>query len=296
MSATLPEYLAQKRPWIDAELERRLPPADAFPPKLHEAIRYALLSGGKRLRPILAIVVGAVFGADEREVLPAACAIEMVHTSSLLLDDLPCMDDATLRRGRLVCHRAYGESTAILAAVALLNRAFGIIAEESGEGRHGDRLARRIAERLSWAIGSNGVIGGQFVDLEATGRTLPFETLEFVHSHKTGSLFIASAEIGALVGGARKAGMEAIGAYAKNLGLAFQVTDDLLDATGTPEVTGKDAGLDRDKTTFVSFAGVEGARRLVDELIDAAVVSLAPFGRRGRRLSELAELVRSRDR
>lgn len=296
MSATLPEYLAQKRQWIDAELERRLPPPGAFPPRLHEAIRYALLSGGKRLRPILAIAVGAVFGADEREVLPAACAIEMVHTSSLLLDDLPCMDDATLRRGRLVCHRAYGESTAILAAVALLNRAFGIVAEECEPGGHGDRLARRINERLSASIGADGVIGGQFVDLESTGRTLPFETLEFVHSHKTGSLFIASAEIGALIGGARKAGMEAIGAYAKNLGLAFQVTDDLLDATGTPEVTGKDAGLDRDKTTFVSFAGIEGARRLVDDLTDAAIASLAPFARKGRRLAELAELVRSRDR
>ncbi len=296
MTETLTEYLARTRALIDGALESRLPPADEYPPRLHEAIRYTLLLGGKRLRPALSLSVGALFGAAEEALVPAACAVEMVHTSSLILDDLPCMDDATLRRGRAACHRVYGEATAILAAVALLNRAFGILAEESPVSRHGDRLARRIAERLSAAIGPAGIAGGQHVDLESVGRRLDFETLEYIHSHKTGSLFICAAEIGALVGGARKGELEAVSAYAKNLGLAFQVTDDLLDYTGSPTVTGKDAGLDRDKTTFVSFAGIDGARRLVDDLIDASLASLSPFRGRASRLAELAELVRSRDR
>jgi geranylgeranyl diphosphate synthase type II len=293
---TLQEYLDSRRAWIDRELEQRLPPAQAYPAKLHEAIRYTLVLPGKRLRPILCFAVGSLFGADERDVVASACAVEMIHTSSLILDDLPCMDDASLRRSRPTCHRLFGEATAILAAVALLDRAFGIVAHEAPATRTGDRLARKIAERLSDAIGPGGIIGGQHVDLESVGRKLDFETLEYVHSHKTGSLFISAAQIGALIGGARKSEMDAISSYAKNLGLAFQVTDDLLDHEGTPEITGKDAGLDRNKTTFVSFSGVEGARRLVNELIDASLAALDPFGSRAARLTGLAELVRTRDR
>lgn len=293
---SLHEYLASRRGRIECEIDRRLSPAGAYPPGLHEAIRYTLMLPGKRLRPILALAVGSVFGAPEDDVLPAACAVELVHTASLVLDDLPCMDGATLRRGKPTCHRVHGEATTILAAVALLNRAFGIVAEESAAGRQGDRLSRRIAERLAAAIGTEGIIGGQHVDLESVGRRLDFETLEYVHSHKTGSLFISAAEIGALIGGARGQEMEAIGSFAKNLGLAFQVTDDLLDHVGSPDMTGKDTGLDRGKTTFVSFAGVEGARRLANELIDASLAALAPFRGRADRLAQIAELVRSRER
>ena len=296
LSALLPEYLSEKRRWIEQELIKRIPPADACPGKLHEAIQYTLMLPGKRLRPILCLAVGAMFGAAEETLVPAACAVEMVHASSLILDDLPCMDNATLRRGRPACHRVFGESIAILAAVALLDRAFGVLAEEWPASRPGDRLARKLAEKLSAAVGPAGILGGQYVDLQSVGRQLDFETIEYIHSHKTGSLFISAAEIGALVGGAREAEMEAITAYSKNLGLAFQVTDDLLDSTGTPEITGKDAGLDRGKTTFVSFAGVEGARRLVDDLIDASLNALEPFRTRAGRLVELAELVRTRDR
>lgn len=296
MTSSLNDYLEQKRVWIDTELARRIPPAETYPPRLHEAIRYTLLQPGKRLRPIVCLAVGSIFGASESEIVPSACAVEMVHTSSLILDDLPCMDDATLRRGHPACHRVYGEATAILAAVALLNGAYRVIAEEAPVRRGGDRLVRTILERLSGAIGPSGILGGQAVDLESVGRTLDFETLEYIHSHKTGSLFIGAAEIGALIGGAPRAELSAIRAYAKNLGLAFQVTDDLLDDVGTPEITGKDVGLDRDKTTFVSFAGHDGARRLVDDLIRAALDALAPFRGRAGRLAEIAELVRVRDR
>lgn len=296
VTESLEHYLDDRRERIEREIDRHLPPAGEHPRKLHEAVRYTLMLPGKRLRPILALAVGDIFGAHESEVLPSACAVEMVHASSLILDDLPSMDGATLRRGRPTCHRVYGEATAILAALALLDRAFGLVAEGAPPGRHGDRLARRIVERLSAAIGTDGIIGGQHVDLESVGMTLDFETLEFIHSHKTGRLFIAAGEIGALIGGARDAEMEAITTYAKNLGLAFQVTDDLLDATGSPEVTGKDAGLDRGKTTFVTFAGQEGARRLVDDLIGAALAALAPFRGRAGRLMSIAELVRVRER
>jgi geranylgeranyl diphosphate synthase type II len=296
MAETLAEFLERCRARIDRELELRLPPATDYPPKLHEALRYTILLGGKRLRPILSLTVGSMFGSEEAEVMPAACAIEMVHASSLILDDLPCMDDASLRRGRPACHRVYGEATAILAAVALLNRAFGVIAAEADASRQGDRLARRIAGRLAAAIGPVGILSGQHIDLESTGRRIDFETLEYIHSHKTGALFTCAAEIGALIGGAPLADMAAITTFAKNLGLAFQVTDDLLDAAGSPDVTGKDAGLDRDKTTFVSFAGEAGARRLVDDLIAASTTALAPFRDRASRLVELAELVRTRDR
>lgn len=296
MTPSLQVYLDEMRAWIDTELRRRLPPADTYPPRLHQALHYTLMHPGKRLRPIVCLAVGSIFGASGGELIAAACAVEMVHTSSLILDDLPCMDDASLRRGHPTCHRVYGEATAILAAVALLNGAFRIIAEEAPAGRGADRLVRRILDRLSASIGPSGILGGQSIDLESVGRTLDFETLEYIHSHKTGSLFICAAEIGALVGGAPQAEMSAISAYAKNLGLAFQVTDDLLDEAGTPEITGKDAGLDRDKTTFVTFAGREGARRLVDDLIEAALHALEPFRGRASRLAEIAELVRVRDR
>jgi geranylgeranyl diphosphate synthase type II len=296
VSLSLNEYLDERRAKIERALERHLPGAGEYPPRIHEAMRYTLLLPGKRLRPLLTIAVGEMFGASDADLLPPACAVEMVHASSLVLDDLPCMDGALLRRGKPTCHRVFGEATAILAALALLNRSYGLLAEASGGGRHADRLARGTSELLSRAIGTSGIIGGQHVDLESVGREIDFGTLEFIHSHKTGSLFIAAGEVGALVGGARESEMAAISSYAKNLGLAFQVTDDLLDHLGNPDVTGKDAGLDKGKTTFVTFSGVEGARRLVDELIEASVGALKPFGGRAERLLQLAELVRSRDR
>lgn len=296
MTSPLLETIASSRAAIERELDRLLPPADTYPGRLHEAQRYALLSGGKRLRPILTLIVARMYGVQETAALPAACAIEMVHASSLILDDLPCMDDATLRRGQPACHRIYGEATAILAAVGLLDRAFAILVEEDERAGHGDRLARRLTQSLSAAIGSSGILGGQHVDLESAGRAVDFDTLEYIHSHKTGALFIAAASAGALIGGAPRAEMEAIHDFAKNLGLAFQVTDDLLDVTASSAVTGKDAGQDRGKTTFVSFAGVAGAHRLVDDLVAAALAALAPLKGRAADLIALAEMVRTRDR
>jgi len=219
----------------------------------------------------------------------------MVHTASLILDDLPCMDDATTRRGRPTCHVAHGEATAVLAAFALLNRAFEILAE-GWEGGPDAAARGGIARELARAIGMDGMIAGQSVDLLMTDRTIDFPTLEFIHSRKTGALFMASAALGAVVARARPAEVGAVVAYAKNLGLAFQIVDDLIDATlGTGEA-GKDVGKDLKKTTFVSFSGVQGAQALARELIAASEAALAAFGPRAEPLRELARYVVTRRR
>lgn len=292
-TAGLDAYLAGERTRIDDALDRLLPPFGTSPPVLHEAMRYTLLLPGKRMRGIVLLAVSDLFRRRGEGVVALAGAVEMVHAASLILDDLPCMDDASSRRGKPVLHRALGEANAVLAAVALLNRAFATVAE-SAELRDRTRLAA-IAQ-LAEAIGADGLIGGQVQDLAAAGRRPDLEELEWIHSHKTGALFIAAAQIGGLAGGARPKAMDRLLRFAKNLGLAFQITDDLLDYSGDPAQTGKDAGQDRDRATFVDLCGIEGARRLADELVDAAVAALLPFGKRAAVLRSIAEFVRVRDR
>jgi geranylgeranyl diphosphate synthase type II len=256
-------------------------------------MRYVLLAPGKRLRGTLVLATCEMLRGSEAAALQLACAVELVHASSLVLDDLPCMDDATLRRGKVPLHRALGEANAILAAVALLNTAYETVQQAEPLKQ---RTRREASLRLSLAIGARGLIGGQIADLEATGRALELDALEYIHSHKTGALFIAAAELGALAASARTREIEHLRRYAKNLGLAFQITDDLLDYSGDAALTGKDVRADRHKSTFVLLCGIDGARRLVDELIDAALSALHPFGRRAARLRALAEYVRGRDR
>jgi geranylgeranyl diphosphate synthase type II len=293
VATDLTAFLRAGRASIEDALDQAVPPLGTAPALLHEAMRHTLLLPGKRIRGILVLAACDLFKGDREDAMPLACAVEMVHAASLILDDLPCMDNATLRRGKPVLHRVVGEANAILAAVALLNAAFGWIA---GATRLRERTRAEAASRLAAAIGSDGLVGGQVADLEATGSRLDLETLEFIHSHKTGALFLAAASLGALSAGAKAKDEDALLRYGKNLGLAFQITDDLLDYSGNPETTGKDAGLDRDRTTFVELSGIEGARRLVDELILAATDALSPLGRRGAVLAALAEHVRNRDR
>ena len=289
----LETYLIRQRERIEDALDRVVPPLGTAPAVLHEALRYTLLSPGKRLRGIVTLAACDLLRGPQAPALTCACAVEMVHASSLILDDLPCMDNASLRRGRPVLHGVVGEANAILAAVGLLNGGFALV--QAADGIR-DRARREIAGTLASAIGAQGLIGGQVVDLESTGERLDLDSLEFIHSHKTGALFTAAAEMGAICAGGRSRDLDGLHRYAKNLGLAFQITDDLLDYSGDPSVTGKDAGMDRDKTTFVDLCGIHGARRLVDELIDASVLALRPFGKRALLLSSLAEHVRSRDR
>ena len=289
----LDAYLEAGRRAVEAALSDVLPPLGSPPPSLHEGMRYTLLLPGKRLRGILVLASCELLKGRRDDALPLACAVEMVHASSLILDDLPSMDNATLRRGKPTLHAVVGEANAILAAVGLLNAAFGLIQESAGLKERARVLA---TARLSSAIGAAGLIGGQVADLEATGKKIDLDTLEYIHAHKTGALFIAAAELGAIAAGGGARDLAALHQYAKNLGLAFQITDDLLDYSGNPATTGKDAGLDRNRTTFVNLCGIDGARRLADELIAASVASLASFGRRAEVLAGLADRVRDRDR
>jgi geranylgeranyl diphosphate synthase type II len=291
--AALEVALEDRRLTVETALRRLCPPGRA--PAVEAAVETSLFAPAKRLRPILSLLVAEVLKGDPDSVLPAGCAIEMVHTASLILDDLPSMDDATTRRGRPTCHVEHGEAAAILAAFALINRAFEILAE-GWEGGPDPEARAGIAQELARAIGFDGMIAGQSVDLQMTDRTIDFSTLEFIHSRKTGALFMASAALGAKTARARPPDVAAVVAYAKNLGLAFQIVDDLIDVTGGTAEAGKDVGKDLKKTTFVSFSGVEGARSLAEELIASSQEALQPFGARAQPLRELARYVVTRRR
>ena len=290
--AGLERVLEERRLVVDRALEELVPRSES--PGVSAAVTDSLLAPAKRLRPILALLVAEALKGDAKGVLPAACAVEMVHTASLILDDLPCMDDARFRRGRPACHVTHGEATAILAAFALLSRAYEILAEGWPGGPDAEGREAAAAE-LARAVGLTGMIAGQAADLAMTGKTIDLPMLEFIHSRKTGALFTAAADLGAQAAGAQPSERAAIKAYAKNLGLAFQIVDDLLDVTGGTEA-GKDVGKDAKKTTFVSLAGVAGARQLAEELVAASREALAGFGESARPLLDLASYVVDRRR
>lgn len=291
--ASFETFAWQKISLIEERLRELIPPADAEPRKLHESVHYSLFAPGKRIRPIFALAVARIFGADVDELADAACTLEMIHTSSLILDDLPCMDSATMRRGKPANHVVFGEDTAILAAMYLLNRAYGVLAEYK-RNYLSPALSAQTATTLSGAIGTEGIIGGQVVDLASQNKRIDLETLEFIHSRKTGALFYAAAEMGALFAKARDSERLAVQTFAKNLGLAFQISDDILDATGDPEKIGKDTGKDLNKVTFITFCGLDGARALGNELIDTAVESLNPLKSKADLLRSFADYVRDR--
>jgi len=290
----LAEYLDSKIRMIDKALDDLLPQEDEEPSAVHRSMRYTTLLPGKRLRPVIMLAIGEMLRADIRAILCAGCAIEMIHSSSLILDDLPCMDDAALRRGKKTNHLEFGEETAILAAFNLLNLAFQTIA---GMGERFDVSLKKIVEierQLNLAVGSQGLIGGQALDLEGEGKKLTFKQLEFIHSRKTGALFTSAGNIACILSGAGGKDSTAIELYTRNLGLAFQVFDDILDATSTPEILGKDTDKDSDKTTFVSFSTLTEAKQVSENLIDFSIHVLDKFGRRSDRLIQIAEYVMER--
>lgn len=290
----VPGRLAELARRIDRHLPTLLPdPADR-PQPVHAAMGYAATGAGKRLRPILTLLVADLFGGRPEAALDVACAVEMVHACSLVLDDLPAMDDAALRRGRPTTHRVFGEATALLAALALLNRAYAVVAQSATRLGLRRYTPEDLVHHLAAAIGSDGLIGGQALDLQVLPEETDLDVLEFIHSHKTGALFMAAAELGAMAADARRRDLEVVARYAKNLGLAFQISDDLLDVLGTVEQTGKDTGKDRDKVTFVRLLGVAGAQALAGELLRFAVDSLDGLGRKAEPLRELAAFVQGR--
>jgi geranylgeranyl diphosphate synthase type II len=282
----VPAFFAEYQQSVDADLHRRVP---AGPDPVEQSMAYTLLAPSKRVRPVLTLLAAELCTGSRAHALPAAVAVEMVHASSLILDDLPAMDDAPLRRGLPSNHLKFGEAIAILAAFALLNRAFGTLAE-SYDVQSANRLVRSFSE----AVGPRGLVGGQAADLLATDASINFETLERIHRGKTGALFVAAANAGAITAKAGEIELQSLTAYAKNLGLAFQIIDDILDVEGDPALTGKATLADARKTTFVSFSGVAGARQLARELCDTADRALQPFGRTADRLRELSAFVAGR--
>jgi farnesyl diphosphate synthase len=268
-----------------------LPPPISVPQTLHAAMRYTVLGGGKRVRPLLAYASGALFGADPAALARAAAAVEMIHAYSLVHDDMPCMDDDELRRGKPTVHVAYGEATALLVGDALQAQAFQVLAE--AEGLPPARLVAML-HLLAQAAGSGGMCGGQAIDLDSVGQALTLDQLERMHQLKTGALLRAAVLLGALCGkDLAPHELAALGAYAKAIGLAFQVVDDILDATADSATLGKTAGKDAaaNKPTYVSILGLEPSRQLAERLRGEAHDALAPFGEQALRLRELADLI-----
>jgi farnesyl diphosphate synthase len=280
---------------MEAALGRLLPPAGAMPARLHDAMRYAVLGGGKRVRPLLAFAAGAVAKAPPEALEVVAAAVEMVHAYSLVHDDLPCMDNDDLRRGKPTVHKEFDYATALLAGDALQAQAVLILADREVAPDAAAQL--EMLRVLAQAAGSRGMCGGQQIDLDAVGKSLSEPELELMHIHKTGALIRASVTLGALCGrslsSAQRAGLDH---YAKCTGLLFQVVDDILDATADTATLGKTAGKDAlaDKPTYVSILGLAEARRKAQYLLEGALEALSPFGDEAGRLRQLAEFIAKR--
>jgi geranylgeranyl diphosphate synthase type II len=294
MSPEIGPWLEERRQLVDSALDAALPPETAWPETIHRAVRYSLFAGGKRIRPQLVLAAGEAVGAEMDEVMPLACAVEMIHTYSLIHDDLPAMDNDDLRRGKPTSHKVFGEAIAILAGDALLTRAFHLLGEVPS---HADplRLSRRLLALaiLGEACGTLGLIGGQVEDLESERREVTPAALERLHRAKTGALLSACVRGAAAIGGADEATMARLGRYASAVGLAFQVVDDVLDATENAERLGKTAGKDEqaEKATYVRIHGLERSRALSRELLQEALDAVAPLGERSRTLVALARLI-----
>jgi geranylgeranyl diphosphate synthase type II len=276
---------------VEEALQAALPPESEWPETIHRAVRYSLFAGGKRIRPLLVLAAGEAVGGARGELLPLACAVEMIHTYSLVHDDLPAMDDDDLRRGKPTSHKVFGEAIAILAGDALLTRAFHLLAEVP-LGASDAVVRRRLlaSAELGRACGTRGLIGGQVMDLESEGKAIDAASLERLHRAKTGALIKASVRGGAILGGADDAGLARLTRYADAIGLGFQVVDDVLDATEDAARLGKTAGKDEaaHKATYVSVHGLETARGMAAALAQEALAALEPLGQRGALLAALA--------
>jgi len=287
-----PDWMRAVQARTEATLARLLPPAEAIPARLHQAMRYACLGAGKRVRPLLAFAAGELTGATAQRMEIAGCAVELIHAYSLVHDDLPCMDDDVLRRGRPTCHVEYDEPTALLVGDSLQTLAFEVLARA-------DLGVRQLAmvRLLAHASGSCGMAGGQAIDLAAVGQALNQPELELMHALKTGALIRAAVMLGALCGDPLEADAEAaLDRFAKRAGLLFQVVDDILDCTASTATLGKTAGKDEaaEKPTYVSLLGLEGAREFATTLRMQALDSLAVFGERARRLIALTDFITHR--
>ena len=291
---TIQSYLEELRARVDAEIDGLMPPANEFPPSIHQAMRHSVFAGGKRLRPILCLEAGQLVCGNKASLLRLGCAVEFIHTYSLIHDDLPALDNDDLRRGKPTCHVAFGEATAILAGDALLTLAF-----ETLSVPHAIDKARRlrVIQELAFAIGTRGMIGGQTVDLEASGGEADGPKLEYIHSKKTGALIRAAVRVGGIDAGASDADLDRITVYGERVGLAFQIADDLLDVSGSSASLGKTPGKDgrQKKLTYPAVHGVELSRRIAAQLVGEAQAALEIYGERAHRLNEIARYLVARE-
>ncbi len=286
------QYLAQQAAAVNDYLDGYLPPESAYPESIHRAMRYSLFAGGKRVRPILVLASAEAVGGRREDALPAAGALEMIHTYSLIHDDLPAMDDDSLRRGKPTSHLVFGEALAILAGDALLTQAFHLLASApAGPNQIESRL--RAAAILAEAAGIRGMVGGQVVDIESEGKAVGAETLDYIHEHKTGALIRVACRLGALLGGGDEEATDRLGRFGREIGLAFQIVDDILDVEGDSSALGKSAGKDKitGKVTYPQIHGIEAARRRARKLSEHAVELVAPFGEAGLPLVCLARRI-----
>jgi geranylgeranyl diphosphate synthase type II len=280
--------LASLHKQVDRALDRWLPPEKTRPATLHRAMRYAVFAGGKRLRPVLCLAAAEACGGKTSGALPAACAVECIHTYSLIHDDLPCMDDDDFRRGRPTTHKVFGEAVAVLAGDALATIAFEILGRTNETARHG---AGEFFRELSKAAGSLFLVGGQVADMEAEKREATPAELLFIHRGKTAAMISVSLRLGAMSANATPAQVKALGKFGENLGLAFQIIDDILDITQTSEQLGKSAGKDAaaGKATYPAVFGLEKSRREAANLTKAALMALKPFGKNADFLRAVAD-------
>ncbi len=286
-------YLEHRKLMVDAELEKILSGNGQTPPELLEAMRYCLLAGGKRLRPILALAAAEALGGRPEEIVREACALELLHTYTLIHDDLPSMDDDDFRRGRPSAHKVFGEAIAILAGDALQAEAFAILA---GSTHHPPATMIEAIRLIAEACGPRGIVGGQVVDILSEGKPVSMETLEYIHQHKTGCLITASVMLGALLARTDRTPrhhLTAIETYGRAIGLAFQVTDDILDVTGSSETLGKVVGVDekRGKATYPAVVGLERSREIQNRLYHDALAALESFGRSADPLRHIARRI-----
>jgi len=287
-------YLKEKIALVDAALEQYLPREEERPQSIHKAMRYSIFAGGKRVRPVLMLAACEAVGGRIDKAMPAACAMEMIHTYSLIHDDLPAMDDDDFRRGRPTNHKVFGEAIAILAGDGLLTEAFKLMSDPRFAGGIDPAARLRVIHEIATSAGTYGMVGGQVVDMESEGKPdMDLPTVQYIHTHKTGALIKASVVAGALLGGADQQQLAAILRYGEAAGLAFQIADDILDIEGTTEEIGKDAGSDeaRGKATYPAVMGLAAAKQEAQAMMDEAMLALEPLGAAAEPLREIARYI-----
>ena len=292
----LESFLHERKILIDAGLEKILPPDDTFPSSIHKALRHSVIDGGKRIRPILTLSANELVGGDYRSLIPFSCGIELIHTYSLIHDDLPAMDNSDFRRGKLSCHKAFGETIALLAGDALLTLAFQVMSDP-GLYENLDPLSIvKAIHVIAQASGLQGMVGGQTIDIETQGRNFDLPLLEYIHTHKTGALILAAIKAGAILGEATEDELAALTKYGKMIGLAFQITDDVLDVMGSRQALGKETGLDsiQGKATYPGLLGLKESQQRIRELTRRAEQALSQFGSKAEPLTQIARYLAER--